>query len=1069
MIRYIELDDRAYRPRRRRRRRNRDNDAAKNGKRGGKHSPSLLDNLLSYIRNTGKKQKPAPSPAPSAPKDAAPVDDVAAIDCGPVHSEWAAEPVPPPAPKPKKIWHGIDGLAVTIFGIAGPLLMFGASTMAVPKRITLMLLNHPIETAAELLLLALIPITNYFVWTAITKNRLKFSRSASIALGASFATCLITAGVCIAAMFSPSQQFANAVGTDFSLGFAWITGLSLIAALVCAYVNLRVRNTWDLISTRRQVVACSGVGILLAAATFAGAEAKSWFVRNAERMAVSANAEESKHGMMLLRQINPERELRMECSDSRAAGLAGLFMPIKASAQHELYFRLTGKPYSFREFANSDLASMPDEYLSANVVGEHVKGLTLARSTMVGTVHPNTLTARVDWTFVFKNDTQSVQEMRAELGLPPGAVVSGYSVWTKGEQADSSFFATTTSAAAADEANTAYYSSGTPGKVDDLGHGRVLLSASNLPQDEETKVRVSVVMPLNPDATKTASLTLPKFLATNFDLQGEQAIKLHSSLPITGGVKGLAKGITRDHEYTLSGEVSGDDLQSSRLVVECERPQQIKPVYAFDKIATKQARDNQIRKDKEEREKRKAEARAQREESEADSDDSSTRQVVVWIDGSKGVTAQQIDALHRSHKKRDTKRVKHVVKMLENRYVIEHTTQLSAAAPTVLQIVVDGSTTVGPYAKQLADALQALPKNIPAELVIASNEKQPLTERRDLATALAELPNARFVGGQDNLKAIVKAAERAGDTKGGAVLWVHGPQPTLNHEIYIMSAFQSAPKFYELPIGAGETTDTVEYFRNHSEIGPFTQITRTSDNLAQDMRAFFRKWEPNNIAYTARLALAKVKPTDAVEATPDEAREISLLRAAEAARLLYKKRHMDDAGSLATRYGFVSPLCEAVVTSTAAKAPDDSVEAVTDSSDKSGTTAIASAVTEQGFSAPYLQGATSGTVGPAGADATVVTGVNTAGTVRVNNLANLEALMNIIANLCEIGFALGGAVLILHGIARGECVYEVMGHEFEFGPGRRIAFGIAMILTGLCLPGMINWFIASARDANLFS
>ena len=51
---------------------------------------------------------------------------------------------------------------------------------------------------------------------------------------------------------------------------------------------------------------------------------------------------------------------------------------------------------------------------------------------------------------------------------------------------------------------------------------------------------------------------------------------------------------------------------------------------------------------------------------------------------------------------------------------------------------------------------------------------------------------------------------------------------------------------------------------------------------------------------------------------------------------------------------------------------------------------------------PTLQGATNGTISPQGAEATVVQGVNTAGTVRVNNLANLEALLNIIANGMEI-------------------------------------------------------------------
>lgn len=49
--------------------------------------------------------------------------------------------------------------------------------------------------------------------------------------------------------------------------------------------------------------------------------------------------------------------------------------------------------------------------------------------------------------------------------------------------------------------------------------------------------------------------------------------------------------------------------------------------------------------------------------------------------------------------------------------------------------------------------------------------------------------------------------------------------------------------------------------------------------------------------------------------------------------------------------------------------------------------------------AQTLQGATSGTVGPQGYDATVISGVSTSGTVRVNNLANLEALLNQLASI----------------------------------------------------------------------
>ncbi len=111
--------------------------------------------------------------------------------------------------------------------------------------------------------------------------------------------------------------------------------------------------------------------------------------------------------------------------------------------------------------------------------------------------------------------------------------------------------------------------------------------------------------------------------------------------------------------------------------------------------------------------------------------------------------------------------------------------------------------------------------------------------------------------------------------------------------------------------------------------------------------------------------------------------------------------------------------------------------------------------------APNLQGATNGTIGPQGLDATVITGVNTAGTVRVNNLANLEALLNIIANGMEIlGIAWGGPTMIMGFMHMAAGTQDAM---------KRVLWGAAGVTGGLATPGCINWLVASARDANLFS
>jgi hypothetical protein len=111
--------------------------------------------------------------------------------------------------------------------------------------------------------------------------------------------------------------------------------------------------------------------------------------------------------------------------------------------------------------------------------------------------------------------------------------------------------------------------------------------------------------------------------------------------------------------------------------------------------------------------------------------------------------------------------------------------------------------------------------------------------------------------------------------------------------------------------------------------------------------------------------------------------------------------------------------------------------------------------------APALQGATNGTIGPQGTDATYVTGVNTAGTVRVNNLANLEALLNIIANGLEIiGIAWGGPTMIMGFMRMAAGTQDAM---------KRVLFGAAGVTGGMATPGLVNWLVASARDANLFS
>lgn len=88
----------------------------------------------------------------------------------------------------------------------------------------------------------------------------------------------------------------------------------------------------------------------------------------------------------------------------------------------------------------------------------------------------------------------------------------------------------------------------------------------------------------------------------------------------------------------------------------------------------------------------------------------------------------------------------------------------------------------------------------------------------------------------------------------------------------------------------------------------------------------------------------------------------------------------------------------------------------------------------------------------------------TSQTERVNNLANLEALLNIICNLGEMVGLFIGAALVVAGTAGA-----IIGGKQRWIGFLIIGVGVVTFVGGLALPGIINWLVASARDAGLFS
>jgi hypothetical protein len=119
---------------------------------------------------------------------------------------------------------------------------------------------------------------------------------------------------------------------------------------------------------------------------------------------------------------------------------------------------------------------------------------------------------------------------------------------------------------------------------------------------------------------------------------------------------------------------------------------------------------------------------------------------------------------------------------------------------------------------------------------------------------------------------------------------------------------------------------------------------------------------------------------------------------------------------------------------------------------------------ESATSASMLQGASTGfdaSVRPSSASQSDVAQVNTAGTVRVNNLSGVEGFLSALANGLEIlGIAWGGPTMLMGFMQFGSGTQSAL---------RRVLWGAAGCSAGLATPGCLNWLVCAARDSNLFS
>ena len=454
---------------------------------------------------------------------------------------------------------------------AGVVMPTLAITLEATTHICAQVFFDPIPTIWHLMLVIFVPLAQLQVWFAI--RRVAADR---LALAGFLNVAVIGVSLFYSLVYLPLLP-VGVLALMFGVGLLPLAPyLSLIAALIMRRQLKKVAATTP---NRSFAMKKSGLlaGLALTTVVIGMIELPTTLTIIGLQMASSKSPEMQRDGIRFLRDYGSKQALLRSCfGQSRwATNLIGSAFTIKnpvttADAQ-KIYYRVTGEaidPSIRPEFVGTRLTPRATISFDPNQGGAEVgsgklAGLSLASSNLNASVDADGGVGYMEWTLVFFNDSDEQREARAEVELPPGAVVSRLTLWVNGEEREAAF-------AGRSQVRQAYQKVAIrqrrdPVLVTTSGRDRILVQCFPVPANKgEMKIRVGVTVPLVLEDPTNARLILPHFLYTNFTVPSYVSHRVwvegHTAMwPIRYE---LTTGRTGD-TFTIGGGVK-DDVLSER-------------------------------------------------------------------------------------------------------------------------------------------------------------------------------------------------------------------------------------------------------------------------------------------------------------------------------------------------------------------------------------------------------------------------------------------------------------------------------------------------------------------------
>ncbi len=410
------------------------------------------------------------------------------------------------------------GILMLLFAVVLPL---GTLIFELVTGMSAGVLFDPLPNWLCVALVALVPLANFLVWRAA---RAADQRQAALLGWLNGAAIGVAAYYAL--MYLPFTPFAG-------IGIIWFgLGLIPLSPLICLMLTPVLRRRYcENIGLEKLPGALRGFAV--AFGLLALMQLQTALTHHGLAQATSEDTAARNSGVQLLRRFGDEEMLLRACywpsrreeNFDLVALMFGGGKWINTDQAREVYYRVTGRPFNAvpppAMFTRAGRWTMMEEEfawddgLGGETVAGRVKGLSLLSSRMDAITEPDAALAYCEWTMEFKNVSAEQREARAQIALPPGAVVSRLTLWINGEEREAAFGGRAQVRQAYQE--VAVVRRRDPVLVTTCGPDRVLMQCFPVPPNGGVmKLRVGITAPLLLDAADKGRFLWPRFIERNF-------------------------------------------------------------------------------------------------------------------------------------------------------------------------------------------------------------------------------------------------------------------------------------------------------------------------------------------------------------------------------------------------------------------------------------------------------------------------------------------------------------------------------------------------------------------------